>query len=88
MKTVFGIDGCKYGWLVAVKSENTNVDLWLINSLDQLPSMTKQPIVAGIDIPLVLHKNGFRLAEYEARGLLHLVLAFRLPTVNFLKSPQ
>ena len=77
MKTVFGIDGCKYGWLVAVKSENTNVDLWLINSLDQLPSMTKKPIVAGIDIPLELHNNGFRLAEYEARGL----LKFRSSTI-------
>ena len=77
METVFGIDGCKYGWLVAGINKSNDFDFWLIDSLDKLNGITTQLIVAGIDIPLELHNNGFRLAEYEARGL----LKFRSSTI-------
>ena len=69
METVFGIDGCKYGWLVAGINKSNYFDFWLIDSLDKLNGITTQLIVAGIDIPLELHNSGKRLAESEARVL-------------------
>ena len=46
METVFGIDGCKYGWLVAGINKSNDFDFWLIDSLDKLNSITNQLIVA------------------------------------------
>ena len=77
METVFGIDGCKYGWLVAGINKSNDFDFWFIDSLDKLNSITNQLIVAGIDIPLELHNSGKRLAESEARVL----LKFRSSTI-------
>ena len=30
METVFGIDGCKYGWLVAGINKSNDFDFWLL----------------------------------------------------------
>ena len=70
MDTVFGIDGCKYGWLVAQLQGNKNISFWLIESLDNINDINKKSSVIGIDIPLELHGKGTRMAEKEARVFL------------------
>ena len=88
MNTIFGIDGCKSGWLVAQQQGNKNINFWLIESLDFINDITKKSAVIGIDIPLELHKKGTRMAEKEARAFLgsRASTIFSPPAINTLNA--
>ena len=70
MKEIFGIDGCRFGWVVAEEKTKGDLSIQLIESLNYLESVISKKAIAGIDIPLAIHKKGFRMADAEARGLL------------------
>ena len=70
MKDIFGIDGCKFGWVVAEERTKGDLSIRLIKDLNDLESISSQKVIAGIDIPLAIHKKGFRMADAEARTLL------------------
>jgi predicted RNase H-like nuclease len=70
MNHVFGIDGCKSGWIVAEKKIENELSITFIKSLDQLEKLIRKEAIAGIDIPLQIHEYGFRMADKEARALL------------------
>ena len=70
MNHVFGIDGCRYGWVVAEEKPRGGISIKLIESLNYLESIISQKSIAGIDIPLAIHEKGFRMADAEARTLL------------------
>lgn len=70
MNHVFGIDGCRYGWIVAEEEPRGGLSIQLIESLNYLESIISQKAIAGIDIPLAIHEKGFRMADAEARALL------------------
>jgi predicted RNase H-like nuclease len=70
MNHIFGIDGCKYGWIVAEVEPSGGLSIQLIKSLNYLESIISQKAIAGIDIPLAIHEKGFRMADAEARALL------------------
>ena len=70
MNHVFGIDGCRHGWIVAEEKPRGGISIKLIESLNYLESIISQKSIAGIDIPLAIHEKGFRKADAEARTLL------------------
>ena len=70
MNHVFGIDGCRYGWIVAEEKPTGELNLKLIESLNYLERIISKKAIAGIDIPLAIHEKGFRMADAEARNLL------------------
>ena len=70
MKEIFGIDGCRFGWVVAEEKTKGDLSIQLIESLNYLESVISKKAIAGIDIPLAIHEKGFRMADAEARGLL------------------
>jgi predicted RNase H-like nuclease len=70
MKDIFGIDGCKFGWVVAEERVKGDLSIRLIKDLNDLESISSQKSIAGIDIPLAIHEKGFRMADAEARTLL------------------
>lgn len=70
MKEIFGIDGCRFGWVVAEEKTKGDLSIQLIESLNYLESVISKKAIAGIDIPLAIHKKGFRMADAEARVLL------------------
>ena len=70
MNHVFGIDGCRHGWIVAEEKPRGGISIKLIESLNYLESIISQKSIAGIDIPLAIHEKGFRMADAEARTLL------------------
>jgi predicted RNase H-like nuclease len=70
MKDIFGIDGCRFGWVVAEEKTKGHLSIQLIESLNYLESVISKKAIAGIDIPLAIHKKGFRMADAEARVLL------------------
>ena len=70
MKDIFGIDGCRFGWVVAEERTKGDLSIRLIEDLSDLESISSQKAIAGIDIPLAIHKKGFRMADAEARTLL------------------
>ena len=70
MKDIFGIDGCRFGWVVAEERTKGDLSIRLIDDLSDLESISSQKAIAGIDIPLAIHKKGFRMADAEARTLL------------------
>ena len=70
MKDIFGIDGCRFGWVVAEEKTKGNLSIQLIDSLNYLESVISKKAIAGIDIPLAIHEKGFRMADAEARVLL------------------
>ena len=70
MKDIFGIDGCKFGWVVAEERTKGDLSIRLIKDLNDLESISSQKSIAGIDIPLAIHEKGFRMADAEARTLL------------------
>ena len=69
MNHVFGIDGCRYGWVVAEEQPRGELNFKLIENLNYLERISQKGI-AGIDIPLAVHEKGFRMADAEARTLL------------------
>jgi len=70
MNYVFGIDGCKAGWIVAEEVNKNELKIRLFSSLSQLEILAKNEVTVGIDIPLQIHDRGFRRADSEARALL------------------
>ncbi len=70
MKEIFGIDGCRFGWVVAEEKTKGDLSIQLIESLNYLESVISKKAIAGIDIPLAIHEKGFRMADAEARVLL------------------
>ena len=70
MNHVFGIDGCRYGWIVAEEKPTGELNFKLIESLNYLERIISKKAIAGIDIPLAIHEKGFRMADAEARNLL------------------
>ena len=70
MNYVFGIDGCKAGWIVAEEIHKNELNITLFKSLSQLEILTRNEATVGIDIPLQIHDKGFRKADSEARALL------------------
>ena len=70
MNYVFGIDGCKAGWILAEEIHKNELNVTLFKSLSQLEILTKNEATVGIDIPLQIHDKGFRKADSEARALL------------------
>ena len=70
MKDIFGIDGCRFGWVVAEERAKGDLSIRLIEDLNDLESISSQKSIAGIDIPLAIHEKGFRMADAEARTLL------------------
>jgi len=70
MKEIFGIDGCRFGWVVAEEKTKGHLSIQLIESLNYLESVISKKAIAGIDIPLAIHEKGFRMADAEARVLL------------------
>ena len=70
MKDIFGIDGCRFGWVVAEERTKGDLSIRLIEDLSDLERISSQKAIAGIDIPLAIHEKGFRMADAEARTLL------------------
>jgi len=68
MNYVFGIDGCKAGWIVAEEINKNELKIRLFSSLSQLEILAKNEVTVGIDIPLQIHDKGFRKADSEARA--------------------
>jgi len=70
MNHIFGIDGCKTGWIVAEEILRGELSITLVETLTHLENMINQNAIAGIDIPLEIHEKGLRMADVEARRLL------------------
>ena len=88
MKDIFGIDGCRFGWVVAEERTKGDLSIRLIEDLSDLESISSQKAIAGIDIPLAIHKKGFRMADAEARTLLksRASTIFSAPALETLQS--
>jgi len=65
-----GIDGCKGGWIGVTRAGSEPVEAYCATTISTLISMTREPDVIAIDIPIGLMECGARLCDQEARRLL------------------
>ena len=69
MRNVLGIDGCKFGWIVATLSQK-QIEFYLVEHLDKLENFFLNETIVGIDMPVDLITSNSRLADIQARQLL------------------
>ncbi len=71
MTDIYGIDGCRKGWVAASKNSRTgSVTCRILRTIDDLRQELGKIEVIGIDIPVGLQKSGRRMCDIEARRLL------------------
>ncbi len=71
MEVVAGIDGCPSGW-ICIKSDisNHNTSAFILNNISSIISLTQQPNVVAIDIPIGLPESGRRECDIAARRIM------------------
>ena len=69
MMNVLGIDGCKFGWIVATLSQK-QIEFYLVEHLDKLENFFLNETIVGIDMPVDLITSNSRSADIQARQLL------------------
>ena len=69
MMNVLGIDGCKFGWIVATLSQK-QIEFYLVEHLDKLENFFLNEAIVGIDMPVDLITSNSRLADIQAKQLL------------------
>jgi predicted RNase H-like nuclease len=68
MSTVFGIDGCPQGWLCLRKDlSRGTVETRILANIGDLLTLSPQPVVALVDVPIGLTDAGPRQCDLEAR---------------------
>lgn len=68
MKWVYGVDGCKGGWIAASRTDSGEIQLRVINSIRDL--ISSNPVVIAVDIPIGLSDGQPRQCDLAARRLL------------------
>src|SRR3954471_13184372 len=65
---LYGIDGCKGGWVVGSKSEEANIPSFsVVSDLTSLFATAERGGVVAIDIPIGLSDSSPRQCDVEAR---------------------
>jgi len=71
---VAGADGCRAGWIVALKDLDTgDLNLCLVESFEEILALTEEPEIIALDMPIGLLKGaqpGGRTCDRAARALL------------------
>ncbi len=71
MKYLYGIDGCKKGWVAIIKEiESGNISWQLLHDLKEIIDNIDEICVVAIDIPIGLTKSGPRECDVMARRIL------------------
>jgi predicted RNase H-like nuclease len=71
MRLIYGVDGCKGGWIVISKDLDSGLLSWrLCHSAHELVYHEPKPHIIAIDIPIGLPEHGSRTCDLEARKIL------------------